>query len=38
LSGAFERLSKEFPEDTVNQWMSENPARILGDLDLESAS
>ena len=35
LSGAFERLSKEFPEATVNQWMSENPARILANQPLE---
>jgi protein-tyrosine phosphatase len=38
VKGAFERLSEEFPEETVDRWMSENPARILGDLDLESAS
>ena len=36
LSGAFERLSKEFPEDTVDQWMSENPARILANQNLAS--
>jgi len=33
---AFERLSEDFDEETLNGWMSENPARILADRDLVS--
>ena len=36
LHGAFELLSREFPEATLETWMSANPSRILANQDLES--
>jgi len=34
VRSAFERLSEEFSEEVVQQWMSENPARILANQEL----
>jgi protein-tyrosine phosphatase len=36
LHGAFEFLSREFPEETLEVWMSANPSRILADQSLDS--
>jgi protein-tyrosine phosphatase len=36
VSGAFDYLSREFSEQSLSRWMSENPARILADQDLPS--
>jgi len=38
MQGAFERLSKGFPEESLHTWMWENPVRILGNRDLVSAT
>ena len=36
VQGAFDYLSREFSEQSLSRWMSENPARILADQDLPS--
>lgn len=34
LQAVFERLSREFPEESLEAWLRENPARILANQDL----
>lgn len=37
LQSAFEYLSREFSQETLDTWMSANPSRILANLPLESS-
>jgi protein-tyrosine phosphatase len=38
MQAAYERLSARFSEEDLHTWMWENPARILGNRDLVSAT